>query len=274
MKAYINEVFTLKEYNEERKKVEKVIEDIEDKLNTSEVCEKLKFTPNDILVKRDIDFINSIKYPEKYKSKTKFWNEYTREEKAELLTKYVEEIELTDKYGFLNVDYIKFRESVANVSNELYFNGYYDRYVPSIFENIYGQIRFSEYLPEKEVGEQIMRLRQFYDVGYYEATYNVKNQVFYFNFVKDNKTLVRVFSLEDYRKIDPDMKMETYNLGVLYVEEDNGTLLQNEDDVFKYIPAECDCNVVYSKEPITVDAKPVPYYEIKEENSEDEISSS
>ena len=29
--AYINEVFTLKEYNEERKKVEKIIEDIEDK---------------------------------------------------------------------------------------------------------------------------------------------------------------------------------------------------------------------------------------------------
>ena len=272
--AYINEVFTLKEYNEERKKVEKVIEDIEDKLNTSEVCEKLKFTPNDILVKRDIDFINSIKYPEKYKSKTKFWKDYTREEKAELLTKYVEEIELTDKYGFLNVDYIKFRESVANVSNELYFNGYYDRYIPSIFGNIYGQIRFSEYLPEKEVGEQIMRLRQFYDVGYYEATYNVKNQVFYFNFVKDNRCLVRVFPLEDYRNIDPDMKMETYNLGVLYVKEDKGTLLENEDDVFKYIPAECESNVVYSKGPIMVEAKPVPYYEEEEENSEDEISSS
>lgn len=231
-------------------------------------------TTNDILVKRDIDFINSIKYQEKYKSKTKLWNEYTREEKAELLTKYVEEIELTDKYGFLNIDYIKFRECVANVSNELYFNGYYDIYIPSIFGNIYGQIRFSEYLPEKEVGEQIMRLRQFYDVGYYEATYNVKNQVFYFNFIEDNKALVRVFPLEDYRKIDPDMKMETYNLGVLYVKEDDGTLLANEDDVFKYIPAECDCNVVYSKEPIMVEAKPVPYYEEEEEMREDEISSS
>ena len=119
-----------------------------------------------------------------------------------------------------------------------------------------------------------MRLRQFYDVGYYEATYNVKNQVFYFNFIKDNRCLVRVFPLENYRKIDPDMKMKTYNLGILYVKEDDGTLLANEDDVFKYIPAECDCNVVYSKEFITVDAKPVPYYEIKEENSEDEISSS
>ena len=183
--AYINQIFTLDEYNNERKKVEELVNNLEKRLEETEVCEKLKFTPNDILVKRDIDFINSIKYPEKYKSKTKFWNEYTREEKAELLTKYVEEIELTDKYGFLNVDYIKFRESVANVSNELYFNGYYDRYIPSIFGNIYGQIRFSEYLPEKEVGEQIMRLRQFYDVGYYEATYNVKNQVFYFNFVKE-----------------------------------------------------------------------------------------
>lgn len=272
--AYINNVFTLKEYNEERKKVEKIIEDIEDKLNTSEVCEKLKFTPNDILVKRDIDFINSIKYPEKYESKTKFWKDYTREEKAELLTKYLEEIELTDKYGFLNIDYLKFRESIANVSNELYYNGYYDRYIPSLFGNIYGQIRFSEYLPEKEVGEQIMRLRQFYDVEYYEATYSIKNKVFFFNFVRDNKALVRVFPLEDYRKIDPDMKMETYNLGVLYVKADNGTLLEQVDDVFKYIPAECDSNVIYSKEPIKVEVKPVPYFEEEEENSDDEISSS
>ena len=271
--AYINEVFTLKEYNEERKKVEDIINELEDKLNETEVCEKLKFTPNDILVKRDIDFINYIKYPEKYKDRNKFWNDYTREEKSDLIMKYIDEIELTDKYGNnTDVDYIKFRESIANASNELYFNGYYDRYISSLFGNIYGRIRFSEYLPEKEVGEQIMRLRQFYDVGYYEATYNVKNQVFYFNFIEDNKTLVRVFPLEDYRKIDPNMKMDTYNLGVLYVKEDNGTLLEHIDDVFKYIPAECESNVVYSKEPIYVESKPVPYYE--DEESSKEVSSS
>ena len=271
--AYINEVFTLKEYNQERKKVEDIINGLETKLNETEVCEKLKFTPNDILVKRDIDFINSIKYPDKYKQRNKFWNEYTREEKAELIMKYIEEIELTDKYGnYTDVEFIKFRESIANTSNDLYFKGYYDRYVPSLFGNIYGKIRFSEYLPEEEMAGQIMRLRQFYDVGYYEATYSVKDKVFYFNFLEDKKTIVRVFPLEDYRNIDPDEKMETYNLGVLYVKEDNGTLLENKDDVFKLIPAECDGNVVYSKEPILVEAKPVPYYE-DEENSEDEISS-
>src|SRR5574344_1258367 len=255
--AYINEVFTLKEYNQERKKVEDIINDLETKLNETEVCEKLKFTPNDILVKRDIDFINSIKYPDKFKQRNKFWNEYTRDEKAELIMKYIEEIELTDKYGnYTDVEFIKFRESIASTSNDLYFKGYYDRYVPSLFGNIYGKIRFSEYLPEEEIAQQIMRLRQFYDVGYYEATYSVKDKVFYFNFLEDKKTIVRVFPLEDYRKIDPDEKMETYNLGVLYVKEDNGTLLENEDDVFKLIPAECDGNVVYSKEPIFVESKP------------------
>jgi len=225
------------------------------------------------LVKRDIDFINSIKCPEKYKNNTKFWNEYSRQEKSDLIMKYVDEIELEEVFnGKCIPKFIKFRESIANASNELYFNGYYDRYVPSLFGNIYGNIRFSEYLPEEQVGEQIMRLRQFYDVGYYEATYNVKNQVFYFNFIEDNKTLVRVFPLEDYRKIDPNIEMDTYNLGVLYVKEDNGTLLEHVDDVFKYIPAECESNVVYSKEPIYVESKPVPYYEV-EENSK-EVSSS
>lgn len=187
--------------------------------------------------------------------------------------KYIEKIELTDKYGnYTDIEFIKFRESIASTSNDLYFKGYYDRYVPSLFENIYGKIRFSEYLPEEEMAQQIMRLRQFYDVGYYEATYSVKDKVFYFNFLEDKKTIVRVFSLEDYRMIAPEEKMDTYNLGVLYVKEDNGTLLEHVDDLFKLIPTECDGNVVYSKEPILVESKPVPYYE-DEENSYNEISS-
>src|SRR5574344_302818 len=267
--AYINQVFTLDEYNNERKKLEDIIENLETKLKDTEVCEQLKFTPNDILVKRDIDFINSIKYPNKYKNNTKFWNEYTREEKADLIMKYVDEIELNDKYSKTpEVDFIKFRESIANSSNELYFKGYYDRYIPSIFGNVLGQIRFSEYLPEKEMTEQIMRLRQFYDVGYYEATYNVKNQVFHFAYTEDNEVIIRVFPLEDYRNIDPDMKLEQYKMGVIYIKEDDGTLLENKDDVFKYIPAECDGNVVYSKEPIFVESKPVPYFIEDEELSD------
>ena len=37
--------------------------------------------------------------------------------------------------------------------------------------------------------------------------------------------------------------LEELSILILYVKEDNGTLLENEDDVFKYIPAECDGNI-------------------------------
>ena len=54
-----------------------------------------------------------------------------------------------------------------------------------------------------------MRLRQYYDVGYTEATYYVDKQVFYFNFKEDNSAIVRVFPLKDYFKLDPENKMKT-----------------------------------------------------------------
>ena len=47
------------------------------------------------MLKRDIDFINKIKLDKEYQEKTKTWKDYTREEKADLIMRYVEDIELT-----------------------------------------------------------------------------------------------------------------------------------------------------------------------------------
>ena len=49
-KAYINGVFELKEYNEEKKIVEKAITELEAKLDTTDSVEELRFTPKDILL--------------------------------------------------------------------------------------------------------------------------------------------------------------------------------------------------------------------------------
>ena len=123
--AYINEVFTLEEYDLERKKVESTLEELETKLTETEICDELKFTPEDILIKRDIDFINSIKYPQKYKEYNKRWKDFTREEKSNLIMSYVDEITLTESSSNkCEVEYVKFRESIANPCNELYDKGY------------------------------------------------------------------------------------------------------------------------------------------------------
>ena len=263
-KAYINGAFDLDVYTSETAVIEKTINNLKEELEATNCVEELRFTPKDILLKRDIDFLNKMIMNKQYKEITKTWKDYTRDEQAELIMKYVDEIKLTFIGSEVIVKEINFRDSICKPCQELYDKGYIDTTKPVLLGNVLGNVRFSNYLPEEEFGEIIMRLQQYYDVHYTEAIYYLQKQVFYFNFIEDNKALVRVFLLEDYRKIDPDMKMETYNLGVLYVKEDDGTLLANEDDVFKYIPAECDCNVVYSKKPINVDVKPVPYYEDEE----------
>ena len=266
-KAYINEVFDLKEYNEERKVVEKTIEKLEKELDTTDCTEELHFTPKDILLKRDIDFINRVKLNKEYQERTRTWKDYTREEKAELIMKYVEDIELAIISKVIAVKQINFRDSICKPCQELFDNGYIDTTKPAIFGNVLGNIRFSNYLPEKEVGEIIMRLRQYYNVQYTEATYYVEKQVFYFNFTEENCAIVRVFPLKDYYKLDPDDKMETYEFGILYIREEDRFQMQDIDSAFDYIPDESNNSVIYTKDatPISVSVKPVKYFEEKAE---------
>lgn len=220
-KAYTNGAFEVQEYKEEKEIVEKAINELQNKLDTTDCVDELKFTPKDILLKRDIDFINKIKLDKEYQERTKTWKDYTRQEQAELIMKYVDDIELSLVGNDVVVKQINFRESICKPCQELFDKCYIDTTKPAIFGNVLGNIRFSNYLPEEEVGEIIMRLRQYYNVGYTEATYYVDKQVFYFNFKEDNSAVVRVFPLKDYYKLDPDNKMETYEFGIIYIREED-----------------------------------------------------
>ena len=260
-KAYINGAFEVQEYKEEKEIVEKAIEELQNKLETTDCTEELKFTPKDILLKRDIDFINKIKLDKEYQERTRTWKNYTRQEQAELIMKYVDEIELALVGNDVVVKQINFRESICKSCQELFDKGYIDTTKPAIFGNVLGNIRFSNYLAEEEIGEIIMRLRQYYDVGYTEATYYVQNQVFYFNSQEENTAIIRVFPLKDYYKLDPDNKMETYEFGIIYIREEDKFQMQEIDTAFDYIPDETNDSVIYTKEPtpISVGVKPVKF---------------
>ena len=258
-RAYINGVFSLEEYNDERKLVESALEKLQNELDEATSCETLNFTPQDILLKRDIDYINKVKLEKEYKERTKTWKDYTREEKSELIMKYVDDIKLGILNNYIYVDNINFRESICKPCNELFDAGYIDVKTPVIFGNIVGQIRFSNYLPEKEVGKHIMRLRQYYDVGFEEATYYVEDRIFYFNFIHDDRAIVRVFPMEDYTKIDPDIKMKEYKYGIIYIRGKDEFQMQDINTAFDYIPDETNDCVIYTKEPVPIEigVKPV-----------------
>ena len=258
-RAYINGVFSLEEYNDERKLVESALEKLQNELDEATSCETLNFTPQDILLKRDIDYINKVKLEKEYKERTKTWKDYTREEKSELIMKYVDDIKLGILNNYIYVENINFRELICKPCNELFDAGYIDVKTPIILGNIVGQIRFSNYLPEKEVGKHIMRLRQYYDVGFEEATYYVEDRIFYFNFIHDDRAIVRVFPMEDYAKIDPDIKMKEYKYGIIYIRGKDEFQMQDINTAFDYIPDESNDCVIYTKEPIPIEigVKPV-----------------
>jgi len=260
-RAYVNGAFTLDEYKEERKNAEKLLDNLESELNDTNCSEEITFTPKDILLKRDIDYINKVQLKEEYDNRTKKWSNYSREEQAEIVMRYIDSIELNLIGSVITLKSINFRQSVYRPYQDLVDNGYMDMSRPVLFGNVLGRIRFSNYLPEDEVAEIIMRLRQYYDVGYGEATYFVNDEAFYFDTTIDNSAIVRVFPLKDYNKIDPEKNMPTYTYGIIYIREENKFKMEDISTAFDYIPDDKNDSVLYMKnpEPIKVEVKPVVY---------------
>ena len=270
-KAYISGAFDLDEYNAEKKIVDDTILKLEEELNETENSEELNYTPQDILLKRDIDYINRVKLKDEYEKRTKTWKDYTREEKANLIMTYVDEIKLGIMHEYIYVDNVDFRESICKPCNDLVQAGYLDVKTPTLFGNLVGYLRFSNYLPEDEIGQHIMRLRQYYDVGFEEAIYYVEDKVFYFDYVRDNRAIIRIFPMEDYCKIDPDMKMKEYRYGIIYIRGRDEFLMQDIDSAFDYIPDESNDSVIYMKEPVPIEigVKPVRKELLYEEDTEE-----
>ena len=237
-KAYVNGSFNLNEYNEEKEIVENTIKQLEGKIRDCDIANELKFTPEDILIKRDLDFINRIAYPDEYEENTYQWKDYTRIEKANLIMRYVDyvELELVRNNKF-KIGEVYFRESMCKPCNELYDSGFIDKKDYAILGCIGTKLRFSEYLPIDKVSEIVFTLRQYYNVGYFETTYYCNDKVMFFNNYQE-RNIVRIFPIEEYRNMSNKDRIE---LGVIYINNGEKCLLDNLDDAFNTIPERVNC---------------------------------
>ena len=237
-KAYINGSFTIEEYDIEKEIVDKTIKDLEYKIRDCDICNELRFTPEDILIKRDLDYINQIVYPEEYEEYTYMWKDYTREEKSDLIMRYVDSVELIlCGKNKIKIGEVFFRESMCKPCNDLYDAGFLAKKDYAILGNVGMKLRFSEYLPIEKVSEIIFTLRQYYNVGYFEAIYYYDNKVMFFNDYQ-NRNIVRIFPIEDYKKKD---KLDTLELGVIYIGNNEKCLIDNKEDLFNTIPERTNC---------------------------------
>lgn len=231
-KAYINGTFTLTEYEEESKIIEDNINELNRMILENNQLENLSFTKEDILIKRDMDFINRIKLPHLYNKLEMKWHELDRENKQKITMNYIEDIELSQIDKEIILETVNFRNTFYKDFKELFSDGFIDWKIPMVDINGLGFVRYSEYMPAEKIEQHILRLRECYEVFYYKGTFDIKTKLL--NMKKyDNTEVVRIFSLE--RPPYNEDKLEL-DMGVISVRKNSETYVKNEEKLFTMIP--------------------------------------
>lgn len=235
-KAYIDSLFTEDEYKEELSLIESQIELINAKLLENKQCEQLNFTPEDILLKRDMNYINHLKLPISYYAFNKCWELLEREQKSNIIMRYIDDIELEMKGNKFEVKQVNFRSTFYNDFETLYKQGVIDKTRPIYFKYdglvTGGSIRYSEYLPIKDVLENLYRLNIFYEVNFYKGTYYKKTEELKIGpFLKD-EAAIRMFPLQPNDNENEDW----VSVGMLTTRPSPNDIKVNIRDVFEKLP--------------------------------------
>ena len=235
-KAYIDSVFTEEEYKQDSKTIDSQIDFINSKLLENSQAEQLNFTTEDILLKRDMDFINKVKLPISYYAFNENWDLLDRETKADIVMRYIDDIELEIKHKKYHVKQINFRSTFYNDYEDLYKKGYIDR-KRSLTYDFNGvcvdtNIRYSEYLPIKDVMQHLYRLNEYYEVNLYKGTYYKETEKLDIGPLQRNEVPIRVFPLQD----NNNGNKNWLSMGMLATKNNPNDIKVNIRDVFETIP--------------------------------------
>ena len=234
-KAYIDELFTEEEYKEETNIIENKIKDLQKKILENEQVSKLNLSVDDILVKRDMDFINSIKLPILYNAFVDSWDGLNREEKAEIVMKYIDDIELELVNNKYKVKLTNFRSTFYKDFKSLFDKGYIDwkRKITHSFNGfcVDGKVRYSEYLPAKEVYRHLMRLNECYEVNFYKGYLQKKTEELKMLPLHKGDVVVRIFPTEK-----DDESKEILGMGMFVTKDYPNDIKVDIPDLFECIP--------------------------------------
>lgn len=235
-KAYIDSLFTEDEYKEESELIENQIKLINSKLLENTQAEQLNFTMDDILLKRDMDFINKVKLPISYYAFNDNWKLLDRETKADIIMRYVDDIELEIANKKYVVKQINFRSTFYSDYEEIYKQGFIDRKRPFIYDFngmcVNSDIRYSEYLPIGKVMQHLYRLNEYYEVNFYKGTYYKETEKLEIGPFLKNEIPIRIFPLQK----DNNGNETFVSMGMFTTMNNPNDIKVNIRDVFETIP--------------------------------------
>lgn len=235
-KAYIDSLFTEEEFKEETKIIEEQTEIINSKLLENEQAEQLNFTIDDILLKRDMDFINKVKLLISYYAFNENWDLLDRETKADIVMRYIDDVDLEMKDSRYEIKQINFRSTFYSDFEELYKQGYIDKKRPITYnfngicvDNV---VRYSEYLPIKDVLQHLYRLNEYYEVNFYKGTLYKETEKLDMFPLQNNEVPIRIFPLQENNNGNENW----VSMGMFATKNNPNDIKVNIRDVFETIP--------------------------------------
>ena len=235
-KAYIDELFTEEEFKQETKLIENQIEMINSKILENSQTEQLNFTMEDILLKRDMDFINKVKLPISYYAFNDNWDLLDRQTKADIVMRYIDDIELEFKNNMYMIKQVNFRSTFYSDFEELYNKGYIDK-KRKLTYNFNGicidtNVRYSEYLPIKEVMQHFYRLNEYYEVNFYKGTFYKETEKLDIGPLLKNEVPIRMFPLQRNNNDNNNW----IAMGMFATKNSPNDIKVNIKDIFETIP--------------------------------------
>ncbi len=235
-KAYIDELFTEEEFKQETKLIENQIEMINSKILENSQTEQLNFTMEDILLKRDMDFINKVKLPISYYAFNDNWDLLDRQTKADIVMRYIDDIELEFKNNMYIIKQVNFRSTFYSDFEELYNKCYIDKKRKLTYDFnwicIDTNVRYSEYLPIKEVMQHFYRLNEYYEVNFYKGTFYKETEKLDIGPLLKNEVPIRMFPLQKNNNDNNNW----IAMGMFATKNSPNDIKVNIKDVFETIP--------------------------------------
>ena len=234
--GFVNELFTTEEFKDETEKLDNLIKDLEEKIISNQQAEQLNFTVDDILLKRDMDYINKIKLSLTYHAFEECWPDLDRDDKADIVMRYIDDIELEEINNMYVVKKVNFRSTFYEDFKMLFNQGYIDckREMIIDFNGIQTSVpvRYSEFTSIKDIMQNFYRLNECYEVNLYKGTFYKDTEKLDIGPILKDEVPVRIFPLQK----DNNGDNNWLSMGMLATKNNSNDIKVNIRDVFETIP--------------------------------------
>ena len=234
--GFVSELFTIEEFKEETEKIDNLIKELEEKIISNQQTEQLNFTVDDILLKRYMDYINKIKLSLTYHAFEECWPDLDRDDKADIVMRYIDDIELEEINNMYVVKKVNFRSTFYEDFKMLFNQGYIDckREMIIDFNGIQTSVpvRYSEFTSIKDIMQNFYRLNECYEVNLYKGTFYKDTEKLDIGPILKDEIPVRIFPLQKNNNGDNNW----LSMGMLATKNNPNDIKVNIRDVFESIP--------------------------------------